>query len=61
VLACRYDIESLRSLVILEPRWVIDAACCFIRDYERADHTIEWERMKSRDAEAAEKEPEVPD
>ena len=34
-----YDVPTLRELVILDPKWVVDAATCFIRDFKLKDHT----------------------
>ena len=31
----RYDLPSVRELVILEPQWIIDAVSMVIRNYER--------------------------
>ena len=53
-----YDELSLRDLVILDPQWVIDAACSIIRDYKLRDHTVNMARMAQIDQEAIRKEPD---
>ena len=53
------SIRFLRSLVILDPRWVIDAATCFIRDFKLKDHTERYERMQAIDQDAMRREPEA--
>jgi len=40
-----YDTPTLRNLVILDPKWVIDAATCFIRQHNLPDHTKNYQRM----------------
>ena len=33
-----YDTPSLRHLVVLDAKWVVDAATCFIRQFNLKDH-----------------------
>lgn len=40
-----YDTPTLRNLVVLDPQWVIDAVCCFVRDFKLDDHSKHFERM----------------
>ena len=47
-----YDTPTLRHLVILEPKWVVDAATCFIRSFNLKDHTEKFERMAAIDERA---------
>ena len=55
----RYDMPSLRHLVILDPQWVIDAVTCFVRDFQLKDHSTEYARMKDLDQRAIREEPEA--
>ena len=54
-----YDVPTLRNLVILDPKWVIDAATCFIRDFKLKDHTERYGRMAAIDQDAIRREPEA--
>ena len=54
-----YDVPTLRDLVILDPKWVIDASTCFIRDFKMKDHTERFERMNAIDQDAMRREPEA--
>ena len=51
-----YDTPTLRNLVILDPKWVIDAATCFIRQYDLEDHTQNYLRMADLDSRAKREE-----
>ena len=51
-----YDTPTLRNLVILDPKWVIDAATCFIRQYDLEDHTQNYLRMADLDIRARREE-----
>ena len=53
-----YEAPRLRELVVLDARWVVDAACCFIRDFELRDHT-EHHRMHALDQRAHREQPEA--
>ena len=57
--ARRYDTPELRDLVVLDPQWVIDAACSVIRAYEQEDHTKKYARMRALDEEAIRKDPDA--
>ena len=52
-----YDTASLRDLVVLDPRWVIDASTSFVRDFTFADHTDSNVRMRQLDARAKQELP----
>ena len=54
-----YDAPRLRDLVILDPRWVIDAVTCFIRDFKLDDHSSGYARMKDIDQRARREEPQA--
>ena len=54
-----YDLPSMRDLVILDPRWVLDAATCFIRDFKLKDHTQRNERFAELDQDAMRREPDA--
>ena len=54
-----YDTAALRSLVVLDPQWIVDAATCVIRDYKLKDHTEGYERMRAIDQVAIRQEPEA--
>ncbi len=54
-----YDTPTLRDLVILDPKWVIDAATCFIRQYDLEDHTQNYLRMADLDNRARREEPQA--
>lgn len=54
-----YDVPSLRELVILDPKWVLDAATSFIRDFKLKDHTERYERMQHVDQDAMRREPDA--
>ena len=54
-----YDAPGLRELVILDPQWVIDAATCFIRDFELIDHAAGYARMAALDQRAIREEPDA--
>ena len=52
-----YDTPSLRHLVILDAKWVVDAATSFIRQYNLKDHAENYERMAALDERARREEP----
>ena len=52
-----YDTPTLRHLVILDVKWVVDAATCFIRQYNLKDHAENYERMAALDERARREEP----
>ena len=54
-----YDTPTLRNLVILDPKWVIDAATCFIRQHNLPDHTKNYLRMADLDNRARREEPQA--
>jgi len=54
-----YDTPSLRHLVILDAKWVVDAATSFIRQYNLEDHTQKYERMAALDKRAKREEPKA--
>ena len=54
-----YDLPSLRHLVILDVKWVIDAATCFIRQFNFQDHTENYKRMAALDERARGEEPQA--
>ena len=54
-----YDTPTLRNLVILDPKWVIDAATCFIRQHNLPDHTKNYVRMADLDNRARREEPQA--
>ena len=54
-----YDTPSLRHLVILDAKWVVDAATSFIRQYNLEDHTQNYERMAALDKRAKREEPKA--
>ena len=54
-----YDTPSLRHLVILDAKWVVDAATSFIRQYNLEDHTQNYERMAALDKRAKREEPQA--
>ena len=47
----------LRSLVVLDTLWIIDAATSVIRDYRNPDHSDGYERMRLIDKEAVRQKP----
>ena len=51
------DVPDLKDLVVLDPQWMIDAAVCFIRDFELHDHSSGWEKMRDLDQRAMREEP----
>ena len=51
-----YETSSLRHLVVLDVKWVIDAATCFIRQYDLEDHTENYKRMAALDERAKREE-----
>ena len=54
-----YDTPTLRHLVILDVKWVVDAATSFIRQYDLEDHTENYERMAALDERAKREEKEA--
>ena len=52
-----YDTPTLRHLVILDVKWVVDAATSFIRQYNLKDHAENYERMAALDERARREEP----
>ena len=54
-----YDTPTLRHLVILDVKWVVDAATSFIRQYNLKDHAENYERMAALDERARREEPQA--
>ena len=54
-----YDSAELRNLVVLDPQWIIDAVCAFIRDFQHRDHSAGYDKMAKYDQEAIRKEREA--
>ena len=54
-----YDTPTLRHLVILDVKWVVDAATSFIRQYDLEDHTENYKRMAALDERAKREEKEA--
>ena len=54
-----WDTPTVRDLVVLDAQWVIDACCCFIRNFQDRDHTDENEKMAGIDRMARRAEPEA--
>ena len=54
-----YDTPTLRHLVILDAKWVIDAATCFIRQFNLKDHAENYQRMAALDERARREEPQA--
>ena len=54
-----WDTPELRELVLLDAQWIIDACCCFIRNFQHSDHTVDNDRMASIDQMAMRTEPEA--
>lgn len=52
-----WDTPSLRSLVVLDVQWLIDACSCFIRNFQLKDHTEGFTLMAAADQEAMREEP----
>jgi len=52
-----WDTPSLRSLVVLDVQWLIDACTCFVRNFHLKDHTAAFTRMAAVDQEAMREEP----
>lgn len=53
-----WDTPALRTLVVLDPLWIIEAATCFIRDFKLKDHTEDY-KMWSLDQRALREEPDA--
>lgn len=53
-----WDTPLLRDLVILDPRWVLDAVTSFVRDFSLIDHTKRNVRMRLLDERARAEQPE---
>ena len=54
-----FDSPTLRDLVVLDPRWIVDATTSFVRDYSRADHTRNHARMRLLDERARSEQPDA--
>ena len=54
-----YDTPKLRDLVIIDPKWIIDAVTCFARDFKLADHSSNHKRMHHLDQRARREQPEA--
>ena len=54
-----YDTPTLRHLVILDVKWVVDAATSLIRQYDLEDHTENYKRMAALDERAKREEKEA--